>query len=130
MQVELGGGPYALTAGPDGALWVTLVHGGEIARVTVDGEVTRFDAGVRPSIITAGPDGALWFTRADAIVRITTGGEQTAFAVDSPFGIVAGPDRALWFTATDRVGRLALDGTIDEWALPAGLAAGDDRARA
>jgi virginiamycin B lyase len=118
MQVELGGGPYALASGPDGALWVTLVHGGEVARVTVDGEVERFDAGVRPSIIAAGPDGALWFTRADAIVRLTTSGEQTAFAVDSPFGIVAGPDRALWFTATDRVGRLALDGTIDEWALP------------
>src|ERR1700754_2152147 len=64
MKVELGGGPYALTAGPDSAVWVTCVHGGEIARVTVDGDVSRFDAGVRPSIITTGPDGALWFTRA------------------------------------------------------------------
>ena len=81
MQVELGGGPYALAAGPDGALWVTLVHGGEIARVTARGQVERFEAGSRPSIITAGPDGALWFTRADAIVRMTTGGEQTAFAL-------------------------------------------------
>ena len=69
----------------------------------------------------------MWFTRADAIVRITTSGEQTAFAVDSPFGIVAGPDRALWFTATDRVGRLALDGTVDGVGAAHGLAAGDDR---
>jgi virginiamycin B lyase len=119
MEVDVGGGPYALAAGPDGALWVTLVHGGEIARVSVEGEVTRFDAGVRPSIITVGPDGALWFTRADGIGRLTTAGELSAFAVEAPFGIVAGPDRALWFTATDRVGRLALDGTLDEWALPA-----------
>jgi virginiamycin B lyase len=118
MRVELGGGPYALTAGPDGAVWVTCVHGGEVARVSLDGGVQRFDAGVRPSIITAGPDGALWFTRADGIVRLTTDGEQTAFAVEAPFGIVAGPDRALWFTATDRVGRLGLDGRVDEWALP------------
>jgi virginiamycin B lyase len=119
MQVELGGGPYALAAGPDGAMWVTCVHGGEVARVSLDGEVRTFDAGPRPMIIAAGPDGALWFTRADAIVRMTTAGAQTAFAMEAPFGIVAGPDRALWFTATDRVGRLALDGRIDEWALPA-----------
>src|SRR4051812_15551853 len=107
MRVEIDGGPYALAAGPDGALWVTLVHGGEIARVTVEGDVTRFQAGVRPMLITTGPAGALWFTRADAIVRMTTGGEQTAFAVDSPYGLAGGPDGALWFTAADRVGRLA-----------------------
>ena len=34
-----GAGPYALAAGPDDALWVTLVHSGEIARVGVDGSV-------------------------------------------------------------------------------------------
>lgn len=30
-------GPYALTAGPDGALWCTLVHAGAVARLTPDG---------------------------------------------------------------------------------------------
>ncbi len=38
MEVPLGSGPYALAAGPDGALWATLVHAGQIARVSVDGE--------------------------------------------------------------------------------------------
>ncbi|MDT5390588.1 MAG: virginiamycin lyase, partial [Mycobacterium sp.] len=27
LEVAVDGGPYALTAGPDGAMWVTLVHG-------------------------------------------------------------------------------------------------------
>ena len=73
---EIGGGPYALAAGPDGAMWVTLVHEGAIARVGSDGAVDRFPvaAGSRPSLITAGPDGALWFTRNgdDRIGRIST----------------------------------------------------------
>jgi virginiamycin B lyase len=120
MHVELAGGPYAVAAGPDGAVWVTLVHGDRIARVTVEGEVTTFDAGTRPTLITPGPDGALWFTRADAVVRMTTGGELTVFELDRPYGIVTGPDGALWYTAADRVGRLSVDGARDELALPAG----------
>ena len=79
MEVPLGSGPYALAAGPDGALWVTLVHTGQIARVGVDGETETHDLGApgcRPSIIVAGSDGALWFTRGgdDRIGRITTTG--------------------------------------------------------
>jgi streptogramin lyase len=31
---EPGAGPYGVAAGPDGALWVTLVHAGDLARVT------------------------------------------------------------------------------------------------
>jgi virginiamycin B lyase len=75
VRVSIDGGPYALAAGPDGALWVTLVHGGAIARVTTDGHVRVFPVapGCRPSIITAGPDGAMWFTRNgdDRIGRIS-----------------------------------------------------------
>ena len=55
-------GPYGITTGPDGALWITLVNAGAIARLGVDGQVRTFpldDASCRPSIITAGPDGAL-----------------------------------------------------------------------
>jgi virginiamycin B lyase len=55
MQVPVGApgaGPYALASGPDGALWVTLVHSGEIARVSVDGTVAVHALGApksRPS---------------------------------------------------------------------------------
>jgi virginiamycin B lyase len=56
-------GPYGITTGADGALWLTLIHSGEIARLTVSGEVSRYPAGpatCRPATITSGPDGALW----------------------------------------------------------------------
>lgn len=76
LKVGLDGGPYALAAGPDGAMWVTLAHSGEIARVTETGEVAVYPVApqARPSIIAAGPDGAMWFTRAgdDRIGRITS----------------------------------------------------------
>ena len=85
LNVSIDGGPYALAAGPDGAMWVTLVHSGSIARVTNGGDVTVYPVGPqsRPSIITAGPDGAMWFTRTgdDRIGRITTAGELTAFEI-------------------------------------------------
>ena len=83
LEVPVAGGPYALAAGSDGAMWVTLVHSGEIARVTDSGGLDVYPVAPqsKPSIIVAGPDGALWFTRAgdDRIGRITTGGELSAF---------------------------------------------------
>ena len=48
-----GRGPVRAQAGPDGALWVTLVHSGEIARVTVDGEVDVFSLGA-PGLAAVG----------------------------------------------------------------------------
>ena len=96
LKVQRDGGPYALAAGSDGAMWVTLVHGGAIARVSSAGEVTTYSVGecARPSIIAAGPDGALWFTCSgdDRIGRITTAGELSSFELpegSAPFGITA-----------------------------------------
>ncbi|MGO4419948.1 virginiamycin B lyase, partial [Streptomyces sp. MCAF7] len=59
-------GPYGITTGPDGALWITFVHSGRIARLTLDGELTEYPLDspeCRPTVITPGPDGALWFAR-------------------------------------------------------------------
>ena len=66
LEVPVDGGPYAVAAGPDGAMWVTLVHGGAVARVTNSGALSTFAVAPdsRPSLITAARDGALWFTRA------------------------------------------------------------------
>ena len=76
-----GAGPYAVTAGPDGALWFTLVHSGQIGRLVPGGSPTvhQLDPEAGPTIIVTGPDGALWFTeyRAHRIGRITTGGTVT-----------------------------------------------------
>ena len=51
LKVALDGGPYALAAGPDRAIWVTLVHGGAVARIGGDGrpddDVTVYPVGAR-----------------------------------------------------------------------------------
>ena len=71
LEVAIDGGPYALAAGSDGAMWVTLVHGGAIARVSPEGALRVFPVATdaKPSLIAAGPDGALWFTRAGDIAK-------------------------------------------------------------
>ena len=117
---DTGAGPYGITTGSDRALWLTLAHSGEIARLTVDGVIDRWPAGpagCRPTIITSGVDDAVWFTRSgdDHIGRATTDGVVTEFELPSgsgPFGICAVPDDAMWFTEmnTDRIGRLTPDG--------------------
>lgn len=69
-------GPYAITTGPDGALWFTMVQSGQIGRLVPGQKPTSHqiapDSG--PTVISNGPDGALWFTqyRAHRIGRITT----------------------------------------------------------
>ncbi|CAN5521731.1 virginiamycin B lyase [soil metagenome] len=124
-MVAVDGGPYALACAPDGAMWVTLVHSGEVARITEQGDVTRFPVapGAKPSIITAGPDGAMWFTCSaiDRIGRISTDGELRLIELpngSSPFGLTVGPDGALWFTtmAAGGIGRVTVDGEVDDQA--------------
>lgn len=62
-----GAGPYGIAVGPDGALWITLIHSGAIARLS-DDQCTVYELDsptCRPAQITTGPDGALWFTRSE-----------------------------------------------------------------
>lgn len=57
---DKGAGPYGITAGPDGALWLTFAHSGQIARLTTDGELKEYPLDsptCRPTVITSGPDG-------------------------------------------------------------------------
>lgn len=133
------GAPYDLlgiTAGPDGALWVTYSsketsgQADGIARITPTGTVSRFPLShpggraAGPEGIASGPDGALWFTEAYAskIGRITTAGAITEFTLPAstiPHSITAGPDGALWFTESgaDKIGRITTAGVITEFAL-------------
>lgn len=111
--------PYAITSGPDSALWFTD-GAGQIGRMTTAGNVTRYSG---PNInnggwgITTGADGALWFTEGPCIVprdtgqgcgsappaigRITTNGVYTEYPIPStnaqPVGIAAGPNGTMWF---------------------------------
>jgi hypothetical protein len=67
-------GPLSLSVGPDGNVWFGGAaegavpgagHHATIGRVTPDGRITKFSAGLRPdsetASIVAGPDRALWF---------------------------------------------------------------------
>jgi virginiamycin B lyase len=118
-------GATAVTAGPDGAMWVLGLQ--EIARVTPRGQFTLFAIPVdslNGGHITGGPDGNVWFTGGgisglQAINRITRLGVVTRFPVDSPgfvFGLAAGADGALWFTQQggaphqNSIGRMTTDG--------------------
>src|SRR5205085_293507 len=101
------GVPTALAAGADGNVWVTVAGKSPqraIARVSPDGNVTRFTTGLTgsPGEIAAGPDGALWFTLQHGVGRITTLGAMTA--VDTPGlrpGLITtGGDGAIWFSDT------------------------------
>ena len=138
-----GSSPFAITAGPDGALWFTERGTDAIGRVQTDGSFSPsapLPLGSDPTAIAAGPDGALWFTEQGSglIGRLSTNGTLEEFPVPTdrsgPAGIAAGPDGALWFTERSghRIGRIATDGTVVEYPIPTpmtgpvGIAVGAD----
>jgi streptogramin lyase len=117
--------PGSIAVGPDNALWFTendLTNGpmNFIARMTLDGSVTEFPAGVgpvlQPKTITSAPDGNLWFTdyNSGKIRRITPAGSITEFSPPTTIsrlgGITAGSDGNIWFTelSPNKIGRLTL----------------------
>ncbi len=127
--------PVDITAGPDGALWVTEPDGGRVGRITTTGAVTEVPVGGEPTAIVAGPDGALWFTDDKGkIGRVTTDGSFTMFsgAGQKPGDIAAGPDGALWYTLAHGVGRISAAGAITTYDLgeaePVSITAGPDAA--
>ncbi len=132
--------PFAITVGPDGALWFTEVgstYQGTIGRITTAGVITNEyslptiyngPTNSGPVSIVSGPNNALWFVEQSAndIRSITTAGVISnpypiPTANSSPSGITVGPDGALWFTETagNNIGRLdPTSGQITEQALP------------
>ncbi|MBV8197784.1 MAG: Virginiamycin B lyase [Candidatus Eremiobacteraeota bacterium] len=143
-----GGGAYpqGITLGPDGALWIAESNG-TVGRMTTKGSVTHFT--VAPSNaelegIVTGPDGNLWVTQyvvgsrfSDVVIRLTTGGQHTAFTVGfGPKFICVGPDKALWFaeTSANAIGRITTAGRFKDfptgykYAQPSGIATGSDGA--
>ena len=128
FKLHQGVEPMAITVGSDGALWF-VEQGGEIGRLTVQGQLTEFPLPGRapiPGGIAAGQDQALWFTDANSgtIGRITVQGRITEFPLSDPMsgpgGITRGPDGALWFTevTAGKIGRITVQGQITEFPLP------------
>ncbi len=129
--------PASITAGPDGALWVSDVFGND--RITTSGAISNYtDPSVLlASSITTGPDGALWFTNllggtnnlGDMVVSggsidcLSTSGVLTSFSdpsISFPEGITTGPDGALWFTnsGSNSIGRITTSGLITNYSDP------------
>ncbi|HXO17215.1 MAG TPA: Virginiamycin B lyase [Candidatus Dormibacteraeota bacterium] len=134
-----------ITAGPDGALWITDEYNEQIVRMATGGKFSSFPLKnfTAPFSIVVGPDGALWFTATarhttGAIGRITTTGSIKVYPAPAwTWDIAAGADGALWFTEpyVDRVGRISTQGIIKEYSTgitpgsqPYSIAAGPDGA--
>jgi streptogramin lyase len=141
------GDPNDIAVGPDNNLWYVDPAANLIGRITPNGSITEFSAGLAaasaPSSIAKGPDGALWFTETDAgkIGRITTGGVITEYSSgisggSEPSDIVTGPDGNLWFTERadpGGIGQITPEGDVTDFtygltvnAGPMDIAAGPD----
>jgi streptogramin lyase len=137
-ELRIPASSYSVAAGPDGNLWFGETASGaepwqKIARMTPDGQITRFrlPPETSGSAIASGPEG-IWFLGANQIGRITTEGEIKTFPLPSglstPVGRpTAGPDGALWFlerTATTErtdlvsIARITPDGRVTEFPIP------------
>ena len=140
--------PTAITTGSDGNLWFLERGATKIGRITPDGVVDEFNAGLSGSDtlndITSGPDGQLWVT-----IAASGGNRIESFSPSNPDDpcfwstnltgtpnqIVAASDRKLYFTESGdpaAIGRIKTDGNIKEYrtgltadSAPAGLAEGD-----
>ena len=138
---------FGVTAGPDGALWLTPNVSSpnySVGRMTTAGVFTQFSppGGYFPGgPIATGSDGALWLqiftannTASDtAIARMTTSGISTVYAfaeTDAVFGMTLGPDGAIWLAEGDRVGRIDTSGSYSHFSVgnyyPVAICAGAD----
>lgn len=119
FAAPISSGPYDLTNGPDGNIWVTASGTHKIVKLATDGtllgEYPLPSANGGPTSIVAGRDGNLWFTEENVnkIGRITTSGQISEFgALDGghrPFDLTVGPDDHIWFVdhAKGRIGKMA-----------------------
>jgi len=112
--------PYAIAAGPDGALWFTG-SSGTIGRMSTAGTFSQFPLPATgfPLAIVAAPDGALWSQIGDdQVARVTTSGSATEYSIDDGalvFSMTIGPDGAIWFT-NGGIGRLTTTGAFTQFS--------------
>ncbi|HYN73365.1 MAG TPA: hypothetical protein VES60_12765 [Nakamurella sp.] len=100
-----GDGPHGLCAGPDGALWLTLVFAsGRVGRIDPVGRIDVIDLAdrsSRPHAVVVDPDGGCWVTLwgSHQVAHVAT--DRTIELVDlppdsEPHGLAFGPDDGLW----------------------------------
>jgi streptogramin lyase len=92
--------PTAITAGPDGNLWVGSSSNGLVSKVTPSGGITDYKLPVESAVdsITSGPEADLWLDGGTTLKRMTTAGVVTAeYPIDAAGGqITTGPEGDLW----------------------------------
>lgn len=133
-----GTGPSAITAGPDGNVWVGEFGEGNVSRILASSPntVTDFNVStedIRIAGVTGGPDGNVWFVEifGNAVGRIQALAPNTITEFPIPTGsskpqdITTGPDGNLWFTQAGdaQIGRITpgAPNTITEFTIPSGL---------
>jgi virginiamycin B lyase len=112
-------------AGPDGALWATVLRPAtpqlDLVRIDLTGHLlNEFDSTHDEMIggLNSGPDGAVWYQDGGWVGRITPAGQRVKFGVPPTHdafegtsgGMVAnGPDGNVWFSGLGNfLGRIAL----------------------
>jgi virginiamycin B lyase len=113
-EITLSGwSPYAMTATPDGSVWISVLSPPGLARITPDG-LTLHELPAKPMLVAAAADGTVWHTSQDD--RIGRDGEKwyELPAGSAPYGIAAAPDGGAFFSAPgiDRIGHLSPAGEI------------------
>ncbi|HKU68865.1 MAG TPA: hypothetical protein VJP85_13915 [Candidatus Baltobacteraceae bacterium] len=125
-----GPGPWNITKGPDGNMWVAATGYSEIIKVAPDGSMTYYpvsNPGSQLLGIVTGSDGNLWFAEQgnNAIGKITTSGTITEYTLPGAFAVpvcvALGPDGNVWFSdlGNNVLGRIAPSGQVSEYPVPA-----------
>jgi virginiamycin B lyase len=115
--VPAGSEPYGVAAGPDGNVWFTEVHAGNVAKITPSGTITEYAVpnscysviGPYPQGITSGPNGDVWVAApaCGVVDSISTSGTlQHSYSepatgycsLPEPTWMATGPDANVWFT--------------------------------
>ncbi|MCF3639824.1 hypothetical protein LXM94_07560 [Rhizobium sp. TRM95111] len=112
----------------DGNIWVSLVGGSAIARLSQNGDIDRLQlpgSDRQPRALIVHPDGGVWFveTSGDSlgVVHPDLSIQQHSVGLTgaSLRGVTVGADNALWFTAnaSNKIGRMLttgeMTGTLD-----------------
>ncbi len=122
-----------ITAGPDGAMWLTDATNGGVDRVNVSDDTTsNYPSNQGPMGIASASTGSMWIGSGQfaTLVSLTVGGGFTpasASPVNVPSRIVEDPfDGGIWFTEGNLIGRTnASGGGLQEISVPSGGTAFD-----
>jgi virginiamycin B lyase len=96
-EYNAAGGPYGISTGPDGRIWIVETTAGAVGVIKTDG--TGFQSfvvcGCTAAMfdITSGPDGALWLgnqVASEGLARITTSGAISEYPTTGSLGCAQG----------------------------------------